>query len=121
MGIQNSFSPLGDGTSGASGNSASTATPGLANRHRGPELRQQHGNLRNPQSVAKGGPTLMLDPPTDRGGEIGTTADPNQRRPFKLGSSSASSPSQEPEPSTDESTDMVGGVPGENFDGSPDV
>jgi hypothetical protein len=90
--------------------------PGI-DRHRGPELRQQHGNLRNPQSVAKGGPTLMLDPPTDRGGEIGTTADPNQRRPFRL-SSPASSSSQEPEPSTDESTDMVGGVPGENFDSS---
>jgi hypothetical protein len=51
-----------------------------------PSLKQKHGSTRNPESVAKGGPflTTALDAPSDRQGQIGTTADPNQRRPFRL-------------------------------------
>jgi hypothetical protein len=57
-----------------------------------PSLRQKHGSLRNPESVAKGGPflTTALDAPSDRQGQVGTTADPSQRRPFRLDGSGGS-------------------------------
>jgi hypothetical protein len=76
------FNP--DGRSGAADNTSGTQ-PGFTANRRGPERPQTMGNNRAPQSVPKGGPILRLDPPSDRQGLIGTTADPNQRRPFKIG------------------------------------
>ncbi len=75
--MTNRTSPLGDGQGGAGGNANDAPKqPALS----GP--RQQHGAGYNPASVPAGGPVLKLDPPSDRQGQIGTTADPRQRRPF---------------------------------------
>jgi hypothetical protein len=47
-----------------------------------------------PISVPAAGAVLKLDPPSDRWGMVGTTADPARRRPFKLGDSSSSTAPQ---------------------------
>lgn len=74
-----------DGKGGATGNQWGGGT-GFARIRNNvpPSLRQKHGSLRNPQSVAEGGPFLKLDPPSDRERMVGTTADSGQRRPFRI-------------------------------------
>jgi hypothetical protein len=97
-------SPLGDGKSGANGNNPSPMRDMWA-----PAV-QQNGSARNAATTSVGGPTLKLDPPNNRGGMIGTTADPNQRRPFRLGGTRV--------PPSDDGSErgpgIVGGVPGED-------
>lgn len=105
MATKNEGSPLGDGSSGAGGN-------GAAGTNRRPESgpRQQMGSCRNPDSVARGGPNLEIDPPGDRQEMVGTTADPGQRRAFKLGGGTAAAP----EDDVDEDPGPVGGAPEED-------
>lgn len=70
-----------DGRSGATGNEG--ARPPLE-AHLGPNPPQRVGSTRNPATVSAGGPAFKVDAPSDRSGQVGTTADPNQRRPFRL-------------------------------------
>jgi hypothetical protein len=71
--------PLGSGR-GAPGNKGGVRSLDSIAPHRG----QQQGSTRNPATVPAGGPLALHDPPGNRQGMIGTTADPNQRRPFRL-------------------------------------
>jgi hypothetical protein len=94
-------SKLGDGRSGAPGN---TGTRPNSATQIGSSRPQQQGSQRAPQSVAQGGPILKLDPPSLRGGLV---ADP-RRAPFKLNAMSA-----RPAPLVEEDDDStpVGSVP----------
>jgi hypothetical protein len=86
-GKSNPFLP--DGKGGAIGNQGrGDAFPGLKSNVP-PSIPQKHGSDRNKESVAQGGPflTACLDAPNDRQGQVGTTADAGQRRPFKLNAS----------------------------------
>jgi len=86
-GKSNPFSP--DGKSGAVGNSDAGKSAGMTNQ-RGPDRPQKSGPPDfNADSVADGGRTLHMDPPSDRGGMIGTTPAGQKHKPFKLGGSTA--------------------------------
>jgi hypothetical protein len=67
----------------------------------------------NPDSVADGGRILKMDPPSDRGGLVGTTASGQKHKPFKLGGStttpSTNTPDEQP----------VGDVPQDPYDSEP--
>jgi hypothetical protein len=74
------FNP--DGKSGAAGNGAAYDE----GCHRGPDRPQKMGESDyNRSSVPDGGKVLKVDPPSDRGGLVGQTAEGGMKhRPFKL-------------------------------------
>lgn len=76
-----------DGKSGATGNGSGGKMAGI-NGHRGPNIPQKMGPPDFcPDSVPPGGRVLKVDPPSDRQGLVGQTADGMKHKPFKLGGS----------------------------------
>lgn len=94
-GKSNPFNP--DGKSGAVGNSGGGSSAGMSNQ-RGPDRPQKSGPPDfNADSVAEGGRILKMDPPSDRGGMIGTTPAGQKHKPFKLGGSTTTPKTNAPE------------------------
>jgi hypothetical protein len=107
-GRKSPFDPSGRG--GATGNDQG----GAPRANLGANLPQKMGSGRNPTSVPAGGPVLKLDPPGDRGQQLGTFSDEaGNRRPFRLDGSATPAG----EDATDDGGGPVGGVPGEDSEG----
>jgi hypothetical protein len=105
----NPKSPLGDGRSGA-GPAAAPTQPRVLDSI-APQRAQRVGTTVRKDSVSVGGRALKLDPPTDRQGMVGTTADPSQRKPYKLGIEGLHMPPDDPDGMA-----PVGSVPGDEVD-----
>jgi hypothetical protein len=104
-GKTNPFKPDGkSGAGGGGGASQSSVLNGVPTQRRGSTINPTSG----PGGVAK------FDPSSDRGGMVGTTADPNQRRPFRLNGMQA-----RPMPPSDDDAAPAGSV-GDSGDSDDD-